>query len=87
MLIKSFLKSQFPHKSVILLSVLVIIEDKLTDLCGHQFLYMNTVCEMKPVDEEEDAVNLREGHPRVGDPAVLAELPKVDHAHREVVVD
>jgi len=40
-----------------------------------------------PVDKEEDAVNIRERHPRVGDPAVLAQLPKVNHAHREVVVD
>ena len=34
-LIKSFLKSQFPHKSVNFLLILVIIEDKLTNLCGN----------------------------------------------------
>jgi len=33
--IKSFCKSQFPHKSVNLLFILVIIKDNLTDLCGN----------------------------------------------------
>ena len=33
--IKSFCKSQFPHKSVNLFFILVIIKDKLTNLCGN----------------------------------------------------
>ena len=32
-LTKSFCTSQFPHKSVTLLFILVITKDKLTDLC------------------------------------------------------
>ena len=34
-LIKSFCKSQFPHKSVNLFFILIIIKDKLTNLCGN----------------------------------------------------
>ena len=34
-LLKSFCKSHFPHKSVNLLFVLVMIKIKLTDLCGN----------------------------------------------------
>ena len=33
--IKSFCKSQFPHKSVNLFFISVMIKDKLTDLCGN----------------------------------------------------
>ena len=33
--IKSFGKSQSPHKSVNLFSILVMIKDKLSDLCGN----------------------------------------------------
>ena len=32
--VKSFCKSQFPHKSVNLSFILVTINDKLTDVCG-----------------------------------------------------
>ena len=31
---KPFCKSQFPHKSINLFSILVIVKDKLTDLWG-----------------------------------------------------
>jgi hypothetical protein len=34
-LIKSFCKSQFLHKSVNLFFILVIMKDKLKDLCGN----------------------------------------------------
>ena len=33
--IKSFCKSQLPHQSVNLSIILVIIKDKMTDLCGN----------------------------------------------------
>ena len=33
--IRSFRKSQFPHKFVNLYFILVIINDELTDLCGN----------------------------------------------------
>jgi len=33
--IKSFCKSQFPYKSVYLFLILVIIKNKLMDLCGN----------------------------------------------------
>jgi hypothetical protein len=33
-LLKSFCKSQFPHKFVNLFFILVIVKDKLTDLWG-----------------------------------------------------
>ena len=33
--ITSFCKSQFPHKSVNLSSIITSIKDKLTDLCGN----------------------------------------------------
>ena len=35
--IKSFCKSQFPHKSVNLFFTLLIVKDKLTDLWGFDF--------------------------------------------------
>ena len=35
-LMKSFYKSRFPHKSVNLFSVLVIVKDDLTNLCGNR---------------------------------------------------
>ena len=33
--IKSFCRSQFPHKSVNSFLILVMIKDELTDLCGN----------------------------------------------------
>ena len=50
--IKSFCKSQFPHKSVDLSFILVIIQDKLTSLCGNRLLqnnFINTCCEIRAV--------------------------------------
>ena len=45
-------KSQFPHKSVNVFFILVIITDKLTDLCGNLLLrkdFINTFCEISSV--------------------------------------
>jgi len=36
--LKSFCKRQFPHKSVNVFSALVMIKDKLTNLCENRFL-------------------------------------------------
>ena len=49
MFIKLFSKSQFPHKSVDLSFILVIIKDKSTDLCSNYLLqkhFVNTSCEI-----------------------------------------
>ena len=51
MFIKSICKSQFPHKFVNLLSISVIKEAKLTDLCGDRLLqndFINTLSEVRP---------------------------------------
>ena len=48
--LKLFCKSQFPHKSVNLFFILVIIKDKLTDLCRIWFLqnaFKNTLSETR----------------------------------------
>ena len=45
--IKSFCKSQFPHKLVNLFFTSVMMKDKLTDLWGNRFLktdFVNTFC-------------------------------------------
>ena len=50
MFIRSFCKSQFPHKSAKISFVLVIIKDMLTDLYGNWLLqnnFVNTVCEIR----------------------------------------
>ena len=50
MFIKWFRKSQFPHKSVKLFLMLVILKDKLTDLCRNRLLqdnFMNTFCKIR----------------------------------------
>ena len=47
--IKLFCKSPFPHKSVNLFYLLVIIKANLTDLCGDRLLQndvINTLCEI-----------------------------------------
>ena len=47
---KSFCKSQFPNRFVNLFFILVMIKDKLTDLCGNWLLHndwINTFCEIK----------------------------------------
>ena len=46
--IKSFYKSQFPHKSVNLSLLFTNMKNKLTDLCGNRLLqndFINTLCE------------------------------------------
>ena len=53
--IKLFCKSQFPHKSVNLFFILVIIKDKLTDLCGNLLLrkdFINTFWEIRSPGKE-----------------------------------
>jgi hypothetical protein len=48
--LKSFCNSQFPHKSVSLSFILVMMAVKLTDLLGNSFLQNNTIntfCEIK----------------------------------------
>ena len=48
--IQSFLTSQFPQKPVNLFFVLVIVKDKLTNLCGNGLLqddFTNTFCEIR----------------------------------------
>ena len=45
--IKSFCKSQFPHKFVDLFSTLVLIKEKLTDLWGNWLLQNDFLCEIK----------------------------------------
>ena len=50
MSVKSFCKSQFPHKFVILFFILVIMKDTLTNLSGNEVLRndnINYLCEMK----------------------------------------
>jgi len=47
--IKSFCKSQVPHKSVNLSFIITNVKNKLTDLCGNGLLkndFINTFCEM-----------------------------------------
>ena len=47
---QSFCKSQFPHKFINLFFTLVMMKDKLTDLCRILLLTIdciNTFCEMK----------------------------------------
>jgi len=49
--IKVFCKNQSPHKSVNQSFILVIIKDKLTDLCENGLLqndFIHTFCEVKP---------------------------------------
>ena len=51
-LLKSFCRSQFPHKFVNLFFILVIVKGKLTDLWGSSLLqsgFQNTLCEMNSV--------------------------------------
>jgi len=53
-LTKSFCTSRFPHKSINLFSVLVMIKDKLTDLCGNCLLqngFLKTFCELRLASE------------------------------------
>ena len=48
--IKSFRKSQFPHKSVNLFFILLMIKEKSTEFCGNCLLqndFMNTSCEIE----------------------------------------
>ena len=56
----SFCKSQFRHKLDNFFFVIVIIKDKLTDLCGNWLLkndITNTFCEITPQrDDREDRV-------------------------------
>ena len=50
-----FCKSQFPRKSVNLFFMLVMMKDKLTDLCGNRLLqsdYVNTFCEISTLPSE-----------------------------------
>ena len=50
--VKSFFKSQFPHKCVNFFFMSLIIQDTLTDLCGNRLLkdvFMNTSCEIRTV--------------------------------------
>ena len=45
-----FRNSNFPHKSVDLSFILVMIQDKLTDLCGNRLLqddFIKNICEVK----------------------------------------
>ena len=52
---KSFCRSQFPHKSVNMFFTLVIIKDKSTNLCGNSNLQndgINTFCEIASVTLE-----------------------------------
>ena len=46
--IKSFCKSQFPHKSVNFIFILVIIKDDLANLCGCLLPnnFINTICDI-----------------------------------------
>ena len=49
--LKSFCKSRFPHKSIKLNLILVILKDQLTDLWGVGLLqndFKSTVCEIRP---------------------------------------
>ena len=48
--LKSFRKSHFPHKSVNLFFILVMVKDKLTDLWGSRLLqndFKHTLCKIR----------------------------------------
>ena len=50
LVVMSFCKSQFPHKSVNFFSTITNIQNALTNLCGDSLLqnhFMNTFCELK----------------------------------------
>ena len=52
MFLKSLCKSQFTHKSLNLISILVIVKDKLTDVWGSGLLkndFENPLCEISAV--------------------------------------
>jgi len=56
--IKSFCKSQLPHKSVNVSFIITDIKNKLTDLCGNGLLqknFINILCEIRKRGEEPDA--------------------------------
>ena len=49
--IRSFGRSQFPHKSVNLSFIITDVKHKLTDLRGHRLLqndFVTTLCEIRP---------------------------------------
>ena len=52
----SFCKIQFPHRSVNLIFTLVIVKDKLTDMCGNRLLrneFANTLCEIRSLTQAD----------------------------------
>ena len=64
--IKSFCKSQFPHRSVELSFIITNLKSKLTDLCGNWLLhnvFINTLCEIKTVAGNWGPFYTNHGHP------------------------
>ena len=58
-LLKLFCKSHFPHKSVNLLFVLIVIKNKSMDLCGNRLLLIDVIsssCEIRDAGRMLNAV-------------------------------
>jgi len=71
---KSFFKSQFPHKSVNLFFILVIRKDKLTDLCWNSLLKNDLIKTLCEIEIEFYLVGLKKIPLALGDDAAVLPL-------------
>jgi len=66
---KTFGKNQFPYKSVFVFFILVMIKDKLTDLCGNRLLqngFTNISCEIRRVGLRWQVLRVRQNSVKLG---------------------